>query len=209
MRVAMMLYDGAEPLDIAPFGVFSMARRRIPEVSTYTVAERVGLIVLANGLKVWADYSFVDAPPAEILIVPGGQTWEQQARSQGVLEFVRSFGQRSLVASVCSGGMILAASGLLDGRSATTRRGITRPGEVPPLELMRERHRTIKTVEARLIDSGTVLTGGGVTLCIDMALYLIERFFGAQTALEVAESIEYSAALEANRARLPTVMDKG
>jgi transcriptional regulator GlxA family with amidase domain len=100
--------------------------------------------------------------------------------------------------------MILAATGLLDGRAATTKREVC-GAEVSPLALMRSRHPAIRALDARLVDCGAVLTGGGVSLCIDMTLYLVARFLGEEAARETARIIEYSAALEANEARLPAV----
>jgi transcriptional regulator GlxA family with amidase domain len=60
-------------------------------------------------------------------------------------------------------------------------------------------------MDARLVDCGTVVTGGGVTLCIDVTLYLLERFLGSEVARETARIMEYTAALAANDARLPTI----
>ena len=77
--------------------------------------------------------------------------------------------------------------------------------EVSPLALMRSRHPAIRALDARLVDCGAVLTGGGVSLCIDMTLHLLARFLGEEVARETARILEYSAALEANEARLPAV----
>ena len=204
MRAAVLIYEGTEPIDLATYGVLSMARRVAPAIEIFTVAEHAGVVTLASGLKVIADYGYATAPAADVLIITGGPGWQQQSQTTATLEFVRAFSRGITVAAVCTGGMILAASGLLDGRSATTKREII-GAEVSPLALMRERYPAIRALDARLVDCGTVLTGGGVTLCIDMTLYLIERFLGAATARETARIIEYSAALAANEARLPAV----
>lgn len=204
MRVAVLIYEGTEPIDLATYGVLSMARRVAPAIEIFTVAEHAGVVTLANGLKVIADYAYAAAPAADVLIITGGPGWQQQAQSTATLKFIRAFSRDITVAAVCTGGMILAASGLLDGRSATTKREII-GAEVSPLALMRERYPAIHALDARLVDCGTVLTGGGVTLCIDMTLYLIERFLGAEVARETARILEYSAALAANEARLPAI----
>ncbi len=204
MRVAVLIYEGTEPIDLATYGVLSMARRVAPAIEMFTVAEHAGVVTLANGLKVIADYAYAAAPAADVLIITGGPGWQQQAQSTATLKFIRAFSRDITVAAVCTGGMILAASGLLDGRSATTKREII-GAEVSPLALMRERYPAIHALDARLVDCGTVLTGGGVTLCIDMTLYLIERFLGTEVARETARILEYSAALAANEARLPAI----
>lgn len=204
MRAAVLIYEGTEPIDLATYGVLSMARRVAPAIEIFTVAERAGVVTLANGLKVIADYAYAAAPAADVLIITGGPGWQQQSQTAATLEFIRAFSRGITVAAVCTGGMILAASGLLDGHSATTKREII-GAEISPLALMRERYPAIRALDARLVDCGALLTGGGVTLCIDMTLYLIERFLGAAVARETARILEYSAALAANEARLPTV----
>ena len=206
MRVAVLIYEGTEPIDLATYGVLSMARRIAPDIEIFTVAEQSGIVVLANGLKVIADYAYADAPAADVLIITGGPGWQQQAQTAATLDFIRVSSRSLTVAAVCTGGMILAAAGVLDGRAATTKYEIS-GNEVSPLTLMRERYPAIRALNARLVDCGSVLSGGGVTLCIDMTLHLVERFLGAAVARETARLLEYSAALAANQARLPTVTE--
>lgn len=206
MRFAILIYPDAEPIDLATYGVLSMARRVAPEISMFTVAEKAGVVELANGLKVIADHGYADAPAADVLIVTGGAGWQQQAQSEATLAYIRFATRSTSVAAVCTGGMILAAAGVLDGKSATTKREVTGV-ERSPLALMRERYPAISAVDARLVDCGTILTGGGVTLCIDMTLYLLERFMGPRVASETARIIEYSAAYAANAARLPSIVE--
>ena len=206
MKFAILIYPDAEPIDLATYGGLSMARRVAPEISVFTVAENPGVVELANGLKVIADHGYADAPTADVLIVTGGAGWQQQAQSEATLAYIRQANRSTSLAAVCTGGMILAAAGVLDGKSATTKREVT-GAEKSPLALMRERYPAIKAVDARLVDCGTVLTGGGVTLCIDMTLYLLERFMGPRVAGETARIIEYSAAYAANAARLPSIVE--
>jgi len=201
MRFAQFIYDGVEPVEMAIYGVLSMARRIAPRIGMFTVAPRAGVVELANGLRVLADHAMAECPPADVLIVCGGPGWSREAQSPATLEFLRSYRPQLALASVCTGGMILAATGLLDGRRATTKRkGFE--GEVPPLGLMRERHPAIQALEARLVDEGTLITGGGVTLCIDATLHLLQRFVGEDVARKTAEAMEYSRAWEANRLAL-------
>lgn len=207
MRAAILIYEGAEPIDLATYGVLSMARRVVPAIEVFTIAERAGVVALANGLKVVADYAYPDAPAADVLIIIGGPGWQRESQSAATLEFICAYSRCTTVAAVCTGGMILAASGLLDGRSATTKREIIGM-EISPVSVMRERYPAIKVLDARLVDCGRILTGGGVTLCIDMTLYLIERFLGAAAARETARIIEYSAALAANESRLQTIKEE-
>ena len=204
MKAAILVYEGTEPIDLATYGVLSMARRVAPEVSMFLVAREAGPVTLAGGLTVLAHHGYGDAPAADVLIITGGPGWEREARAPDTLAFVRRYSEGICAAAVCTGGMILAASGLLDGRAATTKREVC-GAEVPPLALMRSRHPAIRALDARLVDCGAVLTGGGVSLCIDMMLHLLARFVGEEAARETARILEYSAALEANETRLPAV----
>jgi transcriptional regulator GlxA family with amidase domain len=201
MRFAQFIYDGVEPVEMAIYGVLSMARRIAPEIEMFMVAPRAGVVELANGLRVLADHAMADCPPADVLIVCGGPGWSREAGNPATLDFLRTFRPRKALASVCTGGMILAAAGLLDGRHATTKRDGFE-GEQSPLRLMRENFPAIHVLEARLVDEGSVITGGGVTLCIDSTLHLLRKFLGEEVARRTAKAMAYSEAWEANRLAL-------
>ncbi len=201
MRFAQFIYDGVEPVELAIYGVLSMARRIAPEIAMFTVAPHAGVVELANGLRVLADHAMSDCPAADVLIVCGGPGWSREAANPATLEFLRAFRPRMALASVCTGGMILAATGLLDGRRATTKQAGFEH-EPSPLALMREKHPAIQVLEARLVDEGSVVTGGGVTLCIDTTLHLLRRFVGEDVAVRTARAMAYSHAWEANRLAL-------
>ena len=200
MRFAQFIYDGVEPVEMAIYGVLSMARRVAPQIRMFTVAPRAGTVELANGLRVIADHGMDACPEADVLIVCGGPGWAREAANPATLEFLRRYRPRQATASVCTGAMILAAAGTLDGRRATTKRDGFE-GEASPLRLMREQYPKIEVIDARVVDEGTVVTGGGVTLCIDATLHLVRRFVGEDVAEKTAHAMAYSAAWEANRAQ--------
>ena len=198
---AILAYDGVEPIDIgATYGVLSMARRVVPGLRFFLVAEQAGEVELASGLRMVAEHGVADCPEHDVLIVLGGPGWEAACRSEALLAFVRR--SRDVTASVCTGAMILGAAGLLAGRRATTKREAL-AGEARPLELLAAEYRDASIVEARLVDEGRVVTGGGVSLGIDVTLHLLERFCGPTVADETARILEYRAARAANAARLP------
>ncbi|OUM00500.1 DJ-1/PfpI family protein [Variovorax sp. JS1663] len=205
MKFAFLLYEGVEPIDLAAIGVVSMARRVIPEFEYLTVAADAGLQRLSNGLRVAPDFGFDDCPPFDVLIVPGGPGWVQASEDAAIRDFLRRRGDGAVLVSICTGAMLLAKAGLLDGRIATTKCEV-RPPEVSPLSLLTRDHPRIDARHALMVDNGTVLTGGGVSLCIDAMLHLIATRVGAAEAAEVARIIEYGAAWEANKARLPTLL---
>src|SRR5688500_11279709 len=206
MRFGILIYEGVEPVDLATFGVLSMARRVAPEISIFTVAPERGAVELANGLTVMADHGFENCPDSDALIVTGGPGWMAQCASSATLAFLRRYKPKRVMAGVCTGGMIMAAAGLLDGRAATTKREVI-GAEVPPVDLMRERHPGVKVEPAAgLVDTGTIVTGGGVTLGIDATLHLLSRLLGANVANETARIMEYTRAWRVNREALPYIV---
>lgn len=203
MKFGIFIYDGVEPIDLATYGVLSMARRIEPSIEICTIAPVAGEVRLASGLRVLADHGIGDAPPLHYLIVTGGPGWTVQAESKATLDFIRGLRGKTKIASVCTGAMILAASGVLDGLHATTKREVV-PPEISPLAVMRNKYPAIEVHEASLVETSEVVTGGGVSLCIDATLHIIAQAFGIETARETARIIEYQRAWGANRREFPS-----
>jgi transcriptional regulator GlxA family with amidase domain len=205
---AVLAYDGIEPIDIgATYGVLSMAKRLAPHLRVFVVAKSAGIVVMANGLRLMADHGFADCPDADVLMVLGGPGWQAASGDPEITAFIAKFHRGGgTVAAVCTGGMIVAAAGLLAGRSATTKREIV-DGEARPLDLLARHYPDTRAIAARVVDSGSVLTGGGVSLGIDMTLHLLGRLLGNGIAQETARIIEYREAWQANAARLPDIVE--
>jgi transcriptional regulator GlxA family with amidase domain len=203
----VLIYDDVEAIDLATFGVLSMARRIRPDIEICTVAPHTGATVLANGLRVVADYDLATAPQLDVLIVTGGPGWIAQSQSPAMLAFIRERAAKIPVVSVCTGAMILAASGVLDGKAATTKREVA-PPELSPLQRLRSEYPAVNACEASVVDAGTIITGGGVSLCIDTMLHLLEKLYGPETAAETARIIEYQRAWAANRQQFPAIVVK-
>jgi transcriptional regulator GlxA family with amidase domain len=200
MKVSFVLYPGVEPIDLAAIGVFSMATRVVPELRYETVAATLAPVTCSNGLRVLPDSTYDDLHDVDVLMIPGGPGWRDAARDVALLSLICKVAARATLASICTGAMVLAETGLLGGRRATTKKEVVDP-ERSPLEQLRGEHPEIEAVHARLIDEGRILTGGGVCLCIDMALHLLERRYGRSKVAEIERILEYSAAREANRRR--------
>jgi transcriptional regulator GlxA family with amidase domain len=209
MQFGIFIYDAVEPIDLATFGVLSMARRIAPEIAICTIAPRAGPVALANGLTVTADFGIDDAPPCDLVIVTGGPGWTVQAATPATIAYIRRVHAASRIASVCTGGMILAASGILNDGPATTKREVVAP-EISPLEVMRNLYPRVDVREAMLVDrSGRLVTGGGVSLCIDTTLHLLAIMLGERVADETARIMEYQRAWRANReAFAPVLSDR-
>jgi transcriptional regulator GlxA family with amidase domain len=178
MKAAILLYPGAEELDaFAPFEVLQAARALGADWETHlvTVGEPQP-VTLAHGAVVMPHTRFTEA---EILIVPGGGAEAQNPATLGLLRDVHREG--TLVAGVCTGTMILAHAGLLDGRPAITHHSalddLAATGAV--------------VTPARVVDAGDIVTCGGVTSGLDLALWLVERHGGAPLAMQVEGYLEY------------------
>jgi len=187
--VAILAFDGVDELDVVgPFEVFARVAQKLPGV-TVSIASVNGEreLVGAYGLRFQTDGPLRHSP--DLLIIPGGG-WVAQA-SRGVrAEIARGDLPRQIaqahasevrIASVCTGAMAVAASGILGNRSATTHRGAM--GD------LRSSGATI--VDAHVVDDGAISSSGGVTHGIDLALWLVERFFGADLSESIATTLEY------------------
>jgi len=85
MRFGILIYEGVEPVDLATYGVLSMARRVAPEISIFTVAPQKGAVAFSNGLTVLADHGYADCPACDALIVTGGPGWMAQCTNMATL----------------------------------------------------------------------------------------------------------------------------
>lgn len=193
--VGILLFDGVAALDVAgPFEVLSRARlepgvesRRSDEQAlfdVFTVARTREPVTATGGLVLVPSHSFADAPHIDLLLVPGGFGTRPMLQDADVVEWIRATAAKArLTASVCTGALLLARAGLLDGRRATTHWG--------SFGLLATLGKDI-TVDraARFVDDG-VLTSAGVASGMDLALHVVETLFGREVADETARYIEY------------------
>lgn len=184
MDVEVVLFDGFDELDaVGPYEVLVNAAHGGADVAVETVTnEPQETVTASHGLVVQPD-GVLGEP--DLLVVPGGGWTGGGVRREydaGVLPEAIATRHRdgTAVASVCTGAMLLAAGGVLDGRPATTHHVAH-----DDLDAVTER------VDARVVDDGDVLTAGGVTSGLDLALWITEREFGPELAETVARELEY------------------
>jgi transcriptional regulator GlxA family with amidase domain len=187
--VGIVLFQGVAELDfVGPWEVFTTLRRVEPDACrVFTVSEHGGEIRCGGSLRVLTDHAFASAPRMDVLLVPGTNGHEDADHST-LISFIRQAGaQADLVVSVCGGALLLAEAGFLIGKRSTTNRASV------------DRLRAPGTAEvvpgARWIDSGAVITAGGGTAGIDLALYLVRRLWGERVALQVQRELDYCSQL--------------
>jgi transcriptional regulator GlxA family with amidase domain len=194
-RTGILIFDDVEVLDFAgPYEVLSRARtepgvasRRSDEhapFQVFTVARSCERVRAIGGLQVIPDHGFADAPAIDLLVVPGGFGTRSMLDDAEVCGWIaRTAASARMVASVCTGSLLLAKAGLLRGRRATTHWGA--------LELLGSLDPTIKVEHGgRFVDDG-VLTSAGISAGIDLAFALVERVVGKAAADETAHYMEY------------------
>ena len=190
-RIGIALFDGAEELDWAgPWEVLAAWAAQWPEdgVEVFTLARDEGPIECAKGLRVLADHTWAAALPLDVLVYPGGRGTRPQLEDATVLEWIRETARNGTVmTSVCTGSLVYAQAGLLDGRPATTHWG--------SLDLLGTLGREIEVrPDDRFVDTGDVITAAGVSAGIDMALHLVRRLHSEARARDVRRYIQYDPA---------------
>ncbi|MGH9189121.1 MAG: DJ-1/PfpI family protein [Acidimicrobiales bacterium] len=191
VRIGVALFEGAEELDWAgPWEVLTSWSFLWPDdgVEVFTVAPEAGPVRCAKGLRVLPDHSWATAPSIDVLVYPGGAGAQSQLGDDDVRGWVRSTAATArVVTSVCTGSLVLADAGLLDGRPATTHWAA--------VELLRTLGRDIEVrPDDRFVDNGDVITAAGVSAGIDMALHLVARLSSVERAAAVRRYIQYDPA---------------
>jgi transcriptional regulator GlxA family with amidase domain len=194
-RVGILVFDDVEVLDFAgPFEVFSRTRltpglesRRSDDSApfeVFTVSPRPGPIVATGGLRVVPHYDFSNAPPIDVLVVPGGFGTRPLLQDEVALDWLRrTAATAQRVTSVCTGSVVLARAGLLAGRRATTHwSSLDRLAEMDP---------TITVQGGERVVDDVVVSSAGVSAGIDMAFTVVASYCGAEVARETAHYIEY------------------
>lgn len=188
MRFGIALFDGVEELDwVGPWEVLTAWARYFPddEVEVFTCSRSDGVVTCAKGARVLADHTWGEHPPIDVLVFPGGQGTRAMVGDASVQKWVQDLAAGAQVmTSVCTGALVYADAGLLEGRPATTHWA--------SLDTLRDMGSGIDVrSDERFVDDGDVVTSAGVSAGIDMALHLVGRFHSVERAREVQKIIEY------------------
>jgi putative intracellular protease/amidase len=180
MNIAILIYDRLAALDaVGPYEVLS----RIPNTTLTFVAQEAGPVRTDTGaLGLLADASLADVPAPDLLLVPGGPGQQALMEDGPVHEWLRAAHEHSTwTTSVCTGSLILAAAGLLEGKRATSNwQALEELGALG-----------VEVVPERVVFDGRIVTSAGVSAGIDMALRLVQRIAGDELAQAIQLGIEY------------------
>jgi len=191
MQAAILLFPGVEELDaLAPYEVLQTARAIGADIDTSLVSTgAAATLTMSKGAVIAPHHAYAEVARPDLLIVPGGgwaarapQGARAEAENPDTLALLRRAHQGgTILAGVCTGAMIIAAAGLLEARPAITHHSacddLLAAGAL--------------VTRARVVDDGDIVTCGGVTSGLDLAIWLVERFFGAGLAAEVERYLEY------------------
>jgi transcriptional regulator GlxA family with amidase domain len=187
VRIAIAVFDGAEELDfVGPWEVLTAWREHgSADVEIVLVAESTAPITCAKGMRVLPDTSWDDLGDVDLLVYPGGRGTRAQLGDETIRARLRDLRERgTLMTSVCTGALVYADAGLIDGRPVTTHwRAFD---ELRPLGSDIE-----PRPDERFVDDGEIVTAAGVSAGIDMALHLVGRLGSPEQAREVRRYIQY------------------
>jgi putative intracellular protease/amidase len=186
-----VLFNGFEVLDL--YGPLEMFGQVGPELRIVTVAQQTGPVRSFQGPETVAQYSFEDCPSLDLILLPGGFGTVEQLGNNAMLSFLR---ERSALAevtmSVCTGSALLAKTGLLDGRRATSNKLY--------FKLATSQSDKVNWIaQARSVEDGPFVTASGVSAGTDMALGIIARLYGEKQARRIADGTEYEWNSDPNR----------
>jgi putative intracellular protease/amidase/YHS domain-containing protein len=182
--VAFLISDGAVVIDFCgPWEVFqdaSVPGRMDAPFQLYTVAETAKPIRTSAGMKIIPEYTFQNAPPPKVVVIPA-----QGGHSEPALAWIRKASKSTdVIMSVCTGAFLLAKTGLLAGKAATTHHSSFKTFAMDFSDITLRRG-------ARFVDEGNLATAGGLSSGIDLALHVVERYFGREAVEATAYYMEY------------------
>lgn len=200
-RLGIYVFDGAEVIDFTgPLGVFAVAQRMEPELDAFLVGESAGPVKTTAYMTVRPRYTLEQEPDMDAFLIPGGIGTRREMHNGRLKAFVRNLPDETLLVSVCTGSWIYGQAGLLDGIKATNRKHGDPSEEVVPIERLAEIAPGCEIDEHRIVDTGRIVTAGGISSGIEMGLHLLLRFGYSEAFVDtVAYVMEYDRQWELTR----------
>ena len=201
-RLGIYICEELEIVDFAaPYGVFAVARRFDPELDVFFIAESLRPVSAQAGFTVLPNYAFADRPHMDAFLIPGGFGTRVEINNARLHAFIRELPEKALLVSVCTGSWIYGRMGLLDGLAATNRKEPDRveqsSGGKVPIDRLAEIAPKCRISRARVVDSGRIVTGGGISSGMEVGFHLLRRAgYDESFISEVARVMEYSKAYE-------------
>lgn len=201
-RLGIYIFKDAEIVDYAaPYGIISVARRLDPSLDAFFISDAIKPIQTQAGLTVVPNYSFNDNPSIDAFLIPGGYGTRQETYNKRLHDYINSLPENTLLTSVCTGSWIYAEMGLLNGIAATSRKEPDRLESSPlgmvPIDRLAQLAPSCKVSRARVVDSGRIITGGGIAAGMEVGFHLLRRAgYDEDFILEVARIMEYHKAYE-------------
>lgn len=185
----ILAFDGTEELDLAgPWEVLTVAASlREAGDRVVTIAEEKRPITCSKGLRILPDHDFADAPPLDLVLVPGGLGTRREVANAKLIGWLREAGRSArFVTSVCTGALLLHEAGFARGKTVTTHWAF--------VETLRARGDVTVLADRRWVRDGNLVTSAGVSAGIDMALWLVGELWSADFARSVQRFMEYDPA---------------
>jgi transcriptional regulator GlxA family with amidase domain len=188
ITTGILLFEDFEELDaIGPWEVFTTAKLLAPDDRVVTIAATREPVRAAKGMRVLPDHSFADAPPLDVVLVPGGQGTRREVSNPVLIDWLRKAGaQCRWVTSVCTGALLLHEAGFARNRRVTTHWGF--------VEQLRKRGEVEVLEGVRFVRDGNLVTSAGISAGIDMALWLVGQLQSVAAARRVQKILEYDPA---------------
>lgn len=190
-NVAILVFNGVQIIDYTgPYEVFGQAGYKV-----FTVGIDTSAIVTSMQMKIIPSFSFADAPQADILVIPGGGIAHDLPKTDPAVQWIlKQYDKAEWLMSVCNGAFVVGASGLLDGKRATTTAGMVDHLDMAGIDIK-------PVLNERFVQDGKIVTTGGLSAGIDGALHIISKINSEARAREVANNMEYNWDPKANYAR--------
>ena len=193
-NVGIFIFDSVEILDFTgPYEVFASTRLSSKSNATihnlfcpfnvFTFSERKKIITCTGGLSVKSNFTLKDCPKLDLLIVPGGIGTRVLLKNNNVLNWLVANKDINIIASICTGSLLLARAGLLSNKKATSHWGA--------LELLKKLSPSTQILTNKKFVFDTYYTSAGVCAGINMSLHIVEKLLGKKIAQNTAKYIEY------------------